>query len=100
MKLFAVVLIGLVALWGLGVAADEDEYERELPDFGPLPIQTVPGGDADVLMRLKRAVSNWNQTVALQPGYTGWDDPEGDPCSGRRLVWTGISCSFGRVDRM
>jgi Leucine rich repeat N-terminal domain len=100
MKLFAVVLIGLVALWGLGVGAEDEYGGNERADYGPLPIQAVPGGDADVLMRLKRAVSNWNQTVAMQPGYTGWDAPEGDPCSGRRLVWTGISCSFGRVDRM
>jgi hypothetical protein len=100
MKLFAVIVIGLLALWGLGVAADGDQGEYDKPDFGPLPIQAVPGGDADVLMRLRRAVSNWNETVAMQPGYTGWDAPDGDPCSGRSLVWTGISCSFGRVDRM
>ena len=100
MKLFAVVVIGLVAFSGLRVGADNAGDGVERADYGPLPIQAVPGGDADVLMRLKRAVNNWNQTVAMQPGYTGWDSPDGDPCSGKGLVWTGISCSFGRVDRM
>lgn len=100
MKLFAVVAIALLALGGLGVGAQDSPEGFERAEYGPLPIQAVPGGDADVLMRLKRAVSNWNQTVAMQPGYTGWDSPDGDPCSGRKLVWTGVSCSFGRVDRM
>lgn len=100
MKLFAVVVIGLIALWGVGVAAQGEGIGFERADFGLLPVQAASGGDADVLMRLKRAVSNWNQTVAMQPGYTGWDTPDGDPCSGKKLVWTGISCSFGRVDRI
>jgi hypothetical protein len=100
MNLFAVVVIGLIARWGTCVAAQGEVIGSGRPDFGLLPTQTVSTSDADVLMRLKRAVSNWNQTVAVQPGYTGWDGPDSNPCSSKKSTWTGITCSFGRVDRM
>jgi len=100
MKLSAVVVFGLIALWGACVAAQDEGTVFERADFGLLPMQSVSGGDADVLMRLRRAVSNWNQTVAMQPGYTGWDSPDGNPCAKKKSVWTGIACSGGRVERM
>ena len=98
-------VVFLVALAAQAARADGDEDHVA---GGPPPIigdagavVLVTGGDADVLMRLRRAVTNWNQTFFLLPSYVGWDLGDGDPCQPVQAnSWTGVSCANGRVQAM
>ena len=116
MKATVVVLIFLLALSGLRAVPDKQEggekessapysdssdSDDELLPVAQLPVQAVFGGDAEVLMRLRRAVSNWNETVGAQPGYQGWNKVAGDPCQfAKTKIWTGITCEYGRISGM
>ena len=97
----AVLLILLLALQGSHADPETEGDSYGKPADQAFPVLAIGGGDGEVLMRLRRAVSNWNQTVGMLPGYRGWDPMDGDPCAkGKPSWWTGVTCFQGRIDRM
>lgn len=95
----AVIIVLLLALQGLHADPDDGKPDDDIPAAELQPLQVA--NDGEVLMRLRRAVSNWNQTVGMLSGFKGWDPMFGDPCgNGKNKWWTGVTCFQGRIDRM
>lgn len=100
----ALIWVLVLALAGTGTFADEDKKKRKpeddtVPQIPALAPPLTVANDAEALMRLQRAVSNWNSTVAVLPDYRGWGANAPNPCGGGN-PWTGVSCSQGQVEAM
>lgn len=105
----ALSILVLACLASARASSDDDETKKgvvkdpgpaNLAQVSPLLAPMPPSvGDAESLMRLQRAVSNWNTTVAVLPGYRGWDTTVGSPCGGGE-PWTGVTCSNGQLEAM
>ena len=91
--LFAITLALLVS----GLRAQDAPLTEEvaLPALGSAVVS-----ESDVLLRLRRAFSNFNSTVAVLPDYQGWEVDSPPPCKRRDNWWTGVSCNEGEVSKM